>query len=406
MISCDERFALPGGATAIVAALLVVLPAAMSGCDKDKESVENDPNRRNGAPVYRLQLQSPVYTIDKIYKSMQGPSDIERMRLGGDSEVEELVWMTGYRAEVTDASGNEPRSAEFMCHSAMDTRDDVYRAKFPTAMRLRGNRLFSVDQGTLENVLPSGFGVPLMSSSDLLVATQVLNHNVEADPFEVRQRVTVEFVRDVDLATPLKPLIQHGIYGLALVDGPDGYMGVAPGSADEKRHGPGCSIAEDVGHPGGLVLDKHGRRFSSFWVVPPGRHTYHTRVTDHLGLPYDTTVHYAAAHLHPFATSLELYDITSSRSVIKLTATASANGTGLAEVESYSSADGAALYAGHEYDLIAEYDNTSRVAQDAMATMLLYVLVRDLEFSKPDGDPAKESIWEQVDAGPLAQKLN
>jgi hypothetical protein len=361
----------------------------------------HDANRRDGAPLYRFQLQSPVYTIDKLYSSMQGPSTVEALRLGGESEIEELVWLTGYRAEVTDATGNEPLSAEFMCHSAMDTRDDRYRETFPTAMSLRGNRVFSVDQGTLENTLPEGFGIPMLSSHDMLVATQVLNHNVVADPFEVRQRVTVEFVRDVDLQQPLKPLIQHGIYGLTLVEGPDGYLGVTPGSAVEDRHGPGCSLAEDVGHPGGLVLDRHGRRFSSFWVVPPGRHSYHTRVTDALALPYDTDIHYAAAHLHPFATSLELFDLTAKQSVIKLKATASDEGLGLADVESYTSVNGRTLYADHEYDLIAEYDNTSGTDQDAMATMLLYVLVRDLEFRKPDGDPTKQSTWARITTSAL-----
>jgi hypothetical protein len=130
--------------------------------------------------------------------SAQGPSAVETMQLGGDSEVEELIWMSGYRAE-----------------------------------------------------LPDGFGVPLLSSQQLLVATQVLNHNVVADPFAVRERVTLSFVRDADLTEPMRPLIQHGIYGLTLVKGTDGHIGIAPGAADEEIHGPGCSMAVDIGHHGG-----------------------------------------------------------------------------------------------------------------------------------------------------------
>jgi len=378
----------------------VLIGSLLSACSPAAEEAEKTApaaaDRAGGAPVYRMQIQSPAYTIDKIYKSMQGPSTIEQARLGGDSEVEELVWMTGYKAEVTDAAGEEVISAEFMCHSAMDTRDSAYRKTFPTAMALRGNRLFSVDQGTLENTLPEGFGVPLMSSHDLLVATQVLNHNVVGEPFDVRQRVTLAFVRDADLTEPMRPLVQHGVFGLTLVEGADGHFGIKPGQADESRHGPGCSLADDVGHPGGFVQDRHGRRFSSFWVVPPGRHSYHTRVTDQLALPYDTTVHFAAAHLHPFAESLQLFDITTGKTVLRLAAKQRENGAGLAEVERYSSAQGVPLFADHEYDLIADYDNTTATDQDAMATMLLYVLVRDLEFSATTVDGVRTSSWKRV----------
>jgi hypothetical protein len=369
--------------------------ALLSACNNTvTDDDADDPTRRSGASIYRMQIESPVYTIDKRYKSMEGPSTIEATKLGGASKVEELLWMTSYRATVVDPATNEAVSSEFMCHSAMDTHDTIYRRTFPTRMTLRGNRLFSVDQGTLQNTLPDGFGVPLLSTHELLVATQVLNHNFVGDPFDVRQLISVEFVRDAELEQPLRPLIQHGIFGLTLIDGADGHMGVEPGKGDEARHGPGCSIAEDVGHPGGFVQDRHGRRFSSFWVVPPGRHSYHTRITDQLSLPYDTSVHYAAAHLHPFAESLELFDITAGESLIKLVATQAAEGTGLANVESYSSTTGVILYTDHEYDLIAEYNNTSGTDQDAMATMLLYVLVRDLEFTTDDD--TRTTTWKRV----------
>jgi len=36
--------------------------------------------------------------------------------------------------------------------------------------------LFSVDQGTRELVLPQGFGIPVLSSHEMAIATQVLNH--------------------------------------------------------------------------------------------------------------------------------------------------------------------------------------------------------------------------------------
>jgi hypothetical protein len=96
-----------------------------------------------------------------------------------------------------------------------------------------------------------------------------------------------------------------------------------------------------------------------------------------LGLPYDTTVHYIAAHVHPFAESIELRDLTSDETIFKAKATQT-SGVGLASVEHFSSVEGVPLYKDHEYELISVYDNTSSVDQDAMATMLLYLKAKDL----------------------------
>ena len=52
---------------------------------------------------------------------------------------------------------------------------------------------------------------------------------------------------------------------------------------------------------------------------------------------------------------------------------------GLANVESYSSAEGLKLYKDHEYTLISIYQNDSGEAQDAMAVMFLYMLDQHLE---------------------------
>ncbi len=52
-------------------------------------------------------------------------------------------------------------------------------------------------------------------------------------------------------------------------------------------------------------------------MVKPGREVNHTLVTEIMKLPYDTTLHYVAVHLHPFAESLELLDLTAGESVFK-----------------------------------------------------------------------------------------
>jgi hypothetical protein len=308
--------------------------------------------------------------------------------------------MVGYEAIVTDVDGKTPKSAEFMCHSSADTNAAGYRRAFPTSMALHGNRLFSVDQGTTAVRFPDGFGIPILSDQQLAITTQVLNHNLVDANLQVRQRVSIDFVRHRSLARPLRPLVQHGVFGMVLVEGADGHLGVDPSMADPAKHGPGCSLGTDVGDPRGVIRDPYGRRFSSFWMVEPGKHEYHTRVTELLNLPYDTTLHHAAAHLHPFAESLELFDLTAGKTVVKLAAHQTEGRIGLARVEHFSSGKGVPLYRDHEYELIARYDNTSGTRQDAMATMLLYVLVRDLVFV-PFSEASGGKAWRPFAPGPL-----
>src|SRR5262245_22380156 len=62
----------------------------------------------SGVPVYRTEYLSPVYTIDRIFKSMQGPASQEHVSLT-ETGAPELLWITGYSAEVTGADGRTDR---------------------------------------------------------------------------------------------------------------------------------------------------------------------------------------------------------------------------------------------------------------------------------------------------------
>ena len=106
-------------------------------------------------------------------------------------------------------------------------------------------------------------------------------------------------------------------------------------------------------------------------------------MTRPLLLPYDTTIHYIAVHLHPFAESLELYDLTARKTVYRSRTRQADRGIGLADVEYFSSVEGLPIYKDHEYELISIYNNTSEQDQDSMATMLLFLQAIDLEF-QPD----------------------
>jgi hypothetical protein len=98
-------------------------------------------------------------------------------------------------------------------------------------------------------------------------------------------------------------------------------------------------------------------------------------------LPFDTTVHYIAVHLHPFAESLELKDLTAGKSLYFSKARPSEGKIGLDHVDYLSSEEGIPLSADHEYELISAYNNTMSEPVDSMAVMYLYVL--DREFKRP-----------------------
>ena len=317
---------------------------------------------------------SPVYTIDRTYASMKGPQSTQGVTLlPGPRQV---LWITGFSAVMVSSDGVTPERQEFMCHSNLDMVPELHRAYFGAGDNPSA-RLFTLSQGQEALRFPEGFGLPVMSDEPLSLTTQVLNHNVKGRTFAVRHRVTLTYVPDAALKRPLKPLWPSAVYGLALVRGGEGVFGVQHPDGGQKASSclPGLNASSHT------YTDDLGQVYTGHWVVPPGRQVSRTLVTKMLDLPYDTTVHAIAVHLHPFAESLELVDKTEGRSLFKSRAAGFADRIGLDRVESYSSREGIALRRSHDYELVAVYDNTSGAAQDSMAVMYLYLL--DKALRKP-----------------------
>ncbi len=368
----------------------VLVPLFAAGCRGGPEPagtfIVEEPARlvatRDGAPVYQKVILTPVTNVDRIYRSMQGPINLHRFELGaGDSR--ELLWITAYDAVMVGADGTTPMSQEYMCHSNLSIRPGPGLVFFfPSEIQPSGGRLFSLAQGQLSLRLPPGFGVPVLANQTLQIAAQVLNLTLPGHPFDVRHKISVEFVRDRDLAKPLVAVMPRAVFAMKLLDGTDGYFGLTHDAIDKAAHGEGCQVGVDVKSPfPSVVTDPNGRSFTGHWVLKPGREENHTLVTRLLALPYDTTIHYAAVHLHPFAESIELRDRTARTTVVKSRARQADRGIGLAEVESFSSVEGVSLYKNHEYEVISVYNNTSGAEQDAMATIFLYLAVKDLDLS-------------------------
>ena len=331
-------------------------------------------------PVLRTrQFLSPVYAIDRKYRSEEGPWSRQTVSLE-DGAPRELLWITGIRTEMVGSDEKTPMLPELMCHVSLNFEDvETHRANFGW-----GNqgiaRILALSQGQLSARLPAGFGIPLFSDESLTLTTRVLNHNRPDERFEVRHRVTVDFLRDADLLEPMKAL--RNVVGHVLVP-------LQPSAPKGAMHDHGHADDGDDGLTGvaaptmvaGVLKDGRGREFVGHWVVKPGREVRKKNVTETLQVPFDTTLHYSAVHMHPFAESLELRDLTTGESLVKINARPLAKGIGMEHVDSFSSLKGIPIFKDHQYQMISVYNNTTSVDQDSMAVMFLFVL--DRQFRRP-----------------------
>src|SRR5205085_9760371 len=105
-------------------------------------------------------------------------------------------------------------------------------------------RLITLSQGMLSAKVPDGYGFPIASNEPLMLFTQVLNLNIEKpNNMKVRHRVTIDYVRDRDLITPMKPLFNVGASGMVQLDDNPIALATSMGSAPAAPHnGTSCLI--------------------------------------------------------------------------------------------------------------------------------------------------------------------
>jgi hypothetical protein len=344
------------------------------------------------------QFLSPVYNIDKIYHSMEGPSSMERIFLGDPSAPAELLWVTGIRTEMVDADGKTPQIPELMCHVNVDLDPARHQAIFGFR-RATASRLMTLSQGMLTARLPAGFGFPLASNEPLLLFTQVLNLNIEhPQNLKVRHLVTIDYVRDRDVSKAIRPLFNVGASGMVqLEDNPlalqHSMMSMPSTSniATEAGHDAASTMSCLVGARAPQAssgsadyVDPQGRKMTGHWIVPPGKQVNHSDITWFMNLPFDTRLRYAAVHLHPFAKSLEIRDMTTGKTVFLANAENPPAGIGLTHVDEFSSASGVPLDHKHKYSLISTYDNPTKENADSMASVFLGLDDPEIEVPTPE----------------------
>ncbi len=305
---------------------------------------------------------------------MMGPQSTAEFSIL-ESDPPELLWITGYRASIVGMDGLTPMPQEFMCHSNLNLDIRNHRKLFHW-QKNAANRFFTLSQGQFEIKFPGGFGIPIYSNEIFSLTTQVLNLNIEDRQYQVRHKVVINYIYDREVEGAMTALFMKSANGLVLLNGENGYYNVE--MPNKTVHGEGCLIGESAS--GNVRTDKYGREFTGHWVLKPGQQINKTLVTNWMNLPFDTTMHYAAVHLHPFAESLELRDLTADKTVFKSIVSGFIDKIGIDYVDFLSSKEGIMLYKNHEYELVSVYNNTTPVDQDVMAVMYIYIL--DKEFEK------------------------
>jgi hypothetical protein len=322
-----------------------------------------DLTARGTPPVQEnvLTLVSDTLRIDTTYHSMEGPYHQARFTIG-PAERSDTVWITAMSADVV-APDLTPLPVEFFCHANLDYKAEDHRKLFQT-QRLTTDRLFTLSQGHEVMRFPDGFGIPVRTDEPLFLTTQVLSNNGVEGPKDVRVRIRVYYVRKGE--RPMKALFMTSAIGAVATAGHEGHFGM---HADHQTGPSTAGVAKSAFE----YKDALGQKFSGHWVVPPGKHRVKTVVTNFLNLSSDTRVHYIGVHVHPFAQQITLRDLTTGKDVFTSLITGLEGRIGISKVTDFSSAEGLLLRAGHQYELISDYENPTTANADAMAVLYLYV---------------------------------
>lgn len=309
-------------------------------------------------------MLSPVFWIDGIYKSMEGPKASRYVALTQDTT---MVWLTGFTVHAVDARTSERLSNDFICHMNIDINDVAYYSHLGLEDRIGKQypRLTSLSHGMESFSFPEGFGVPIRGNDLLYVTTQTLNHNLPDISQKVRHEVRISYTR-----TPVKPLMSRTVFIMLPYDKRDPYKEPTDPGSDQ------CIPVETKNHS---YDDGAGNMLSGHWVIPPGRKTYRSDITAQLQIKDSLTLHAAAIHVHPFATQISLRDKTKNTTVFTSNVINHRDRVGLTKITPFVSADGVVLRAGHHYELVLDTDNTSETMQDMMGSMFLFFHDRELE---------------------------
>lgn len=317
----------------------------------------------NKSETYKM--ISPEFYIDGIYKSMEGPKSSNYVQLSQDST---LLWLTGFHVKALDNKSLKYISNDFICHTNVDFNDVKYYSSFHLEKRIGTQypRLTSLSHGMEHFSFPVGYGVPMKGTELLYVTTQALNHNLPEANFWIRHEVDIKYSR----AKNIKPLMSRTAFIMLPFNQSNPYQSpLDPGTNQ-------CIPVETKNH---TYDDGKGNKLSGHWVIPVGKNTYRSSVSNQLQIQDSLRLHAAAIHVHPFATKISLFDKTTNKAIFTSKIVNHKDKIGLTHIDPFSSVEGIWIYKNHEYEIVLEVNNNTKTHQDMMGSMFLFFYDKELD---------------------------
>jgi hypothetical protein len=318
----------------------------------------------NYADLY--QMESPTFLIDGIYKSMEGPKASKYVQL---NQKKELLWITGFEIKAFDSETDKELSNDFICHMNIDINDAIYYENFGLKNRIGKQypRLTSLSHGLEKYNFPKGYAVPVYGNDFLFVTTQTLNHNIPKINKKVKHQVAITYENN---SKKLKPLLSKTAYiQLPFDEYNPNKQPLDPGSNQ-------CIPVETKNH---TYTGLKGKKLSGHWKIPIGKMTYKSSIDEHLALDKPMRLHFAAPHVHPFATSIGIFDKTTGKMLFNCLVKNHKKTIGLDKISVFNSESGIWLHPNHKYEMVITCNNNSIEEQDMMGSMFLFFYDKELE---------------------------
>jgi len=353
-----------------------------------------EPREHAREKIHKLEILSKMHTMEEFIPSMKGPTDTQFFELEQDGKPG-LLWLKSARVDVIDDDA-ETISAEHLCHSNLFFKDFGEHQEMFLGKVTSNQKFIDINQGQLEVRMPDGFGIPMMSTEQLRFHSMIINPTAQSEPFQARVRTTFEYLRDDELTGPIKALSQRAIrlrIPVALAEGHEHHAlsSEIDNSGHDESEGLQCDPEQETYQGQALTetatknifkTDPDGPIWSVHWFVPPGRHEYRYKIDNGLRMPFkETIVHMITTHVHPYAESVELYDLTDGKRVFRTEIETFDGSSGIANIPHYSSTEGLSVHKDHLYEIVVVYNNTTAEDVDAMA--LLYLYYWDRDFARP-----------------------
>ncbi|MDA0376621.1 MAG: hypothetical protein O3A80_04940 [bacterium] len=328
-----------------------------------------------GAKVFTKDFISKTLVIDDIYPSMRGPYDKVYGAIEPDSPPEP-IWIKNIDFIAIDMDGRDHLTDKHLCHGQL-LFEDMKEFSNTNAERFFRERtlprkVFTGIQGQLDLPLPDGFGIPVYSDETLEFITMAFNLDPEVEPFDMKVKTQVSYIKDSDTNGKMRSLGKSAI-DITLPISHEAFTGNGNHSA--------CGVTlDDQLQTGRHAVDSsanlrdigEGQKGTNHFLVAPGIHEYKYQIDGSEIVPFDTTVHMILGHLHPYGDFLEIKDLTTNEVLFVSHALPNEKFHYVQNMTSYSSPIGIPFFVDHKYEYRAVYDNTSDQDIDAMAVMYFY----------------------------------